>query len=57
MEKYQNQINEIEALEAFRYLPTEYLKGSAVAFHKALQKFGFKVIENDELEYSEVGQK
>ena len=41
--------SKIEALEAFRYLSTEFLKDSPIAFKKALQKFGFKMIENDEL--------
>lgn len=41
--------SKIEALEAFRYLSTEFLKDSPIGFQKALQKFGFKILENDEL--------
>ena len=44
--------SKIEALEAFRYLSTEFLKDSPIAFQKALQKFGFTMISKNEFEYS-----
>lgn len=46
--------SKIEALEAFRYLSTEFLKDSPIAFQKALQKFGFRMIDKYEFEYSEL---
>ena len=49
--------SKIEALEAFRYLSIEFLKDSPIAFKKALQKFGFMMIKNNEFEHSKMKYK